>query len=59
MTRARYRFDPSHIIAVIVLIGCFGLMAYGINGIVHTVLLTVVVFFFGVASKVEKRPDPD
>lgn len=54
------KLNAAHTIAVIVVMGCFILMAMGRDGIVHTVLLTVIVFYFGRAAELpsEKARTP-
>ena len=40
-------FRPIHVVALVVIIGCFILLALGVNSVVAYVLLSVVAFFFG------------
>lgn len=55
-SRQRPRFHAAHSLAILVVAGCFTLMALGKDGIVHTVLLTVTVFYFGRAAAPEALP---
>ena len=44
-------FHPRDIIAIVVILGALTLLALGIDGIVATVLLAVVGFYFGLNTK--------
>lgn len=48
---ARKKLNTAHTIAVIVVLGCLTLMAMGKDGVVHTTLLTVIVFYFGKSAE--------
>lgn len=50
---------PRDIIAVIVLIACFILMAFGINSIVSGIIVMVVTFYFARRLDGEGEPDKD
>lgn len=59
---ARKKLNTAHTIAVIVVLGCLTLMAMGKDGVVHTTLLTVIVFYFGKTAEMpgqKKSPAPE
>jgi len=44
-------FQPDEVIAIITILGCFALMAFGRDGVVTSVLLMTTGFYFGSRKK--------
>jgi len=49
------RMKPTDIMAIIVIVGSFILIGLGHDGVVSSVLLAVVAFYFGVKSTPPKE----
>lgn len=54
MNTQKITWMPRDIIAIVILVGGFALLALGIDGTVGTILMMIAVFYFG-AETLEKR----